>query len=139
MRAGVRSTSAQGPPLTRAYWSLVILLAISVLAAGGLSLSLAAAPSPSTGSVFAVSAVTLAAGLFLLTRVMAALDRGRRRPPSGPSQPRPVFDFSPSRLERPKRTTTGWPKSEAEDEMNSEESEPESERERWAEREAPRV
>ncbi|TDW28886.1 hypothetical protein [Cryobacterium psychrophilum] len=65
-------------PLRRAHASLWILIGIAILAAGGLTSTVMAPPSPIVGFGFGVSALLLAASLVLAGRVTIALERARR-------------------------------------------------------------
>ena len=73
-------------PLRRAHRSLWVLIAVSILASGGLSAAVSAPPTPTTGMWFAFSAVVLVVAGFLAARVVVALERARRaaRPPAPP-------------------------------------------------------
>ncbi|WP_458040504.1 MULTISPECIES: hypothetical protein [Bacteria] len=58
--------------------SLVVLTGLSILAAGGLTAAISAAPSPATGLLFAASAVLSIVAGTLCVRVVLALERVRR-------------------------------------------------------------
>ena len=69
-----QAPTARRKPL-RSFW---ILVGVAVLAAGSLSSSLTATPSPTTGLRVAVSGLIALVSLTLAVRVMIALGRGRR-------------------------------------------------------------
>ncbi|MFA4840174.1 MAG: hypothetical protein WC580_00525 [Agrococcus sp.] len=62
----------------RAHRSLIVLIALSTIAAGGLATAASAPPSPMAGLAFAGSALLLAAAGTLAVRVVLALERARR-------------------------------------------------------------
>jgi len=70
-------------PLQRARRSFWLLVTIAVLAAGVLTSALGAAPGPITGLRVAASGLVLIASLTLATRLMAALERARKRARAG--------------------------------------------------------
>lgn len=78
-------------PLRRAHLSLWILTVVMVIAAGGISATIASAPSPLVGVSFAVSSFVFAVALILAARVVIALERSRRRgrqqPPAATAYP----------------------------------------------------
>ena len=65
--------------MTRARRSFWVLVAVAVLAAGGLSQSINARPGPLAGIGLATSAFVLVVSLTLAARVMVAIERARRR------------------------------------------------------------
>ena len=71
------------PASQRARRSLWILVTVAVLAAGVLTSALSAAPGPITGLRVAASGLVLIAALTLAARVMAALERARKRARAG--------------------------------------------------------
>ena len=81
-------------PLRRAHQSLSVLLIVSILAAGGVTASITAEPSPVAGIGFAASAVLLAISGTLSVRVVVALERVRRmsRAPVKPLPNAPLFN-----------------------------------------------
>ena len=80
-RAGQRR--ANRPASQRARRSFWLLVTVAVLAAGVLTSALSAAPGPITGLRVAASGVVLIAALTLATRLMAALERARKRARAG--------------------------------------------------------
>lgn len=72
------SPSTRGS-LRRARRSFWILVAVAVLAAGWLRSALAADPSPLTGLQVTASGLLLVAAIALAARVLAAVERTRRR------------------------------------------------------------
>jgi len=79
---GTARTEAGGS-LRRARRSFWILVTVAVLAAGWMSAALAADVRPLTGLQVAASGIVLIAAITLAARVLAAVDRARRR--SGPA------------------------------------------------------
>ena len=75
-RAGTPANGSVGP--RRAHRSLIVLIALSTVAAGGLATAASAPPSPLAGLAFAGSALLLAAAGTLAVRVVLALERARR-------------------------------------------------------------
>ena len=71
------------PASRRARRSFWLLVTLAVLAAGVLTSALSAAPGPITGLRVAASGVVLIAALTLATRLMAALERARKRARAG--------------------------------------------------------
>ena len=87
MNDRIMTTQRGRPPLGRVYRSLWILVGITVVAAGALSSSLAAPPSPLTGLSFAISALIFIAALTLAARVTIALERARRQSHASETNP----------------------------------------------------
>ena len=71
--------SGTGGALRRALRTFWILVAIAVLAAGWLSTALAAGASTLTGLQVATSGLLLISAVVLAARVLAAVERARRR------------------------------------------------------------
>ncbi len=69
-----QTQTARRNPL-RSFW---ILVGVATLAAGSLTGSLAASPSPTTGLRVAVSGLIALVSLTLAIRIMVALSRARR-------------------------------------------------------------
>jgi len=69
-------TSRASRRALRTFW---ILVAIAVLAAGWLNAALAAAASALTGLQVATSGLVLVSAVVLAARVLAAVERARRR------------------------------------------------------------
>ena len=78
MSAHFRQPKAPHPVRPKALRSFWILVGVAVLAAGSLSSSLTATPSPTTGLRVAVSGLIALLALTLAIRVMMALSRARR-------------------------------------------------------------
>ncbi len=93
MTGGRTPDHSGASPLRRAHVSLSVLIGVSVLAAGGLSMAVSAPPSPLAGVGFAAGAVILLVAMTLAGRVTIALERARRRdrPPVPPLTNAPVF------------------------------------------------
>jgi len=66
-------------PARRAHRSFWILVLLAVLAAGSLSAALASDPGHVVGLRVALSGLVLVSSVTLAARVMAAVDRARRR------------------------------------------------------------
>ncbi|MEO5852293.1 MAG: hypothetical protein ABIQ15_07255 [Nocardioides sp.] len=73
------SASGTGGSLRRAVRTFRILVAIAVLAAGWLNAALAAPASALTGLQVATSGLVLVSAVVLAARVLAAVERARRR------------------------------------------------------------
>jgi hypothetical protein len=78
MSAHFRQPKAPHPVRPKALRSFWILVVVAVLAAGSLSSSLTATPSPTTGLRVAVSGLIALLAITLAIRVMMALGRARR-------------------------------------------------------------
>jgi len=70
-----------GKSRRRAIRSFWVLLAVAVVAAASLEMALKATASPATGVRVALSGIVLASALALDVRILAAIDRARRRRP----------------------------------------------------------
>lgn len=77
--------SESGRAVRRARRTFWILVAIAVLAAGWLSTALAATASSVTGLQVATSGLVLISAVVLAARVLAAVERPRRRSTDQPS------------------------------------------------------
>lgn len=74
-------------PWRRARRTFWILTGVAVLAAGALSVGLAAESSPLTGLRVASSGIVLVGALTLATRILVSVERARRRVGGGLKRP----------------------------------------------------
>ena len=86
MAATSTAASETGRALRRALRTFWILVAIAVMAAGWLNAALAAAESALTGLQVATSGLVLVSAVVLAARVLAAIERTRRRSTDRPSK-----------------------------------------------------